>query len=108
MIKVFLYQLAKHSPETIFIVASDPVDVLTYVTWRLSNFPKEHIIGTGTMMDTARFRYLLSDKLGVAPTECSAYIIGEHGQENSGMLVLFPHLIFLLCNMYETCWIVGV
>ncbi|KAJ8737330.1 hypothetical protein PYW07_000601 [Mythimna separata] len=83
IVRAIVAPLAKHSPDAIFIVASDPVDVLTHVAWRLSGFPKSRIIGTGTLVDSARFQYLLSNKLGVAPEACSAYIIGEHGPKNS-------------------------
>lgn len=82
----FPHQLVKFSPNTIFIVASDPVDILSYVTWKLSGFPKHRIIGTGTMLDTARFRYLLSDKMGISPECCHGYIIGQHGV-NSGKII---------------------
>ncbi|KAH9644220.1 hypothetical protein HF086_008709 [Spodoptera exigua] len=71
--------LANYSPNAIFILASEPVDILCYVTWKLLGVPKNRIIGTGTLMDTARFRYLLSDKFGVSPDSCHAYIIGQHG-----------------------------
>ncbi|KAJ8737506.1 hypothetical protein PYW08_000101 [Mythimna loreyi] len=83
IVRAIVAPLAKHSPEAIFIVASDPVDVLTHVAWRLTGFPKQRIIGTGTLVDSARFQYLLSNKLGVAPESCNAYIIGEHGPKNS-------------------------
>lgn len=63
----------------IFLVATNPVDILTYVTWKFSGLPKERIIGSGTILDTARFRYLLGDYFAVDPRNVHAYIIGEHG-----------------------------
>ncbi|UHA75439.1 L-lactate dehydrogenase [Paenibacillus sp. 481] len=63
----------------IFIVATNPVDILAYATWKFSGLPKERVIGSGTILDSARFRYLLSEEFGVAPTSVHAYIIGEHG-----------------------------
>lgn len=63
----------------IFLVATNPVDILTYATWRFSGLPKERVIGSGTILDTARFRYLLGDYFNVAPNNVHAYIIGEHG-----------------------------
>lgn len=63
----------------IFLVASNPVDILSYATWKYSGLPKERVIGSGTILDSARFRYLLSEEFGVAPTSVHAYIIGEHG-----------------------------
>ena len=63
----------------IFLVATNPVDILTYATWKFSGLPKERVIGSGTILDTARFRYLLGEYFNVAPTNVHAYIIGEHG-----------------------------
>ncbi|NCU16919.1 L-lactate dehydrogenase [Pallidibacillus pasinlerensis] len=63
----------------IFLIATNPVDILAYATWRFSGLPKERVIGSGTILDSARFRYLLSQEFGVAPTSVHAYIIGEHG-----------------------------
>lgn len=63
----------------IFLVASNPVDILTYATWKFSGLPKNRVIGSGTILDTARFRYLLSEEFDVAPSSVHANIIGEHG-----------------------------
>ncbi|MRX72631.1 L-lactate dehydrogenase [Bacillus lacus] len=63
----------------IFIVATNPVDVLTYATWKYSGLPKERVIGSGTILDTARFRYLLGDYFQIDTRNVHAYIIGEHG-----------------------------
>ncbi|XP_063986637.1 L-lactate dehydrogenase [Diachasmimorpha longicaudata] len=77
--KGIIPQLVKYSPNCILLVVSNPVDILTYVTWKLSGFPKNRVIGSGTNLDSARFRFLLSQKLGVAPTSCHGWVIGEHG-----------------------------
>lgn len=63
----------------IFLVATNPVDILTYATWKFSGLPKERIIGSGTILDTARFRYLLGEYFQVDTRNVHAYIIGEHG-----------------------------
>lgn len=63
----------------IFIVATNPVDILTYATWKFSGLPHERVIGSGTILDTARFRYLLSEEFNIAPSSVHANIIGEHG-----------------------------
>ena len=63
----------------IFIIATNPVDIMTYITWKISNFPKERIIGTGTTLDSARLRYEIGDKLNINPKNVHAYVIGEHG-----------------------------
>src|SRR5579864_9805303 len=72
-------QVAKHNPEGILLVATNPVDVLTYAAGKLSGLPWERVIGSGTILDTARFRFLLSQHFGVDARSVHAYIIGEHG-----------------------------
>lgn len=57
--------LAKHSPEAILLIVSNPVDVLTYVAWKLSGFPSNRVIGSGTNLDSSRFRFLIADHLDV-------------------------------------------
>ncbi|MFD2671669.1 L-lactate dehydrogenase [Marinicrinis sediminis] len=63
----------------IFIVATNPVDILTYATWKFSGLPRERVIGSGTILDTARFRFLLGEYFQVDARNVHAYIIGEHG-----------------------------
>jgi L-lactate dehydrogenase len=63
----------------IFLVAANPVDILTYATWKFSGFPKNKVIGSGTSLDTARLRVALAKKLDVDPRDVSAFIMGEHG-----------------------------
>jgi len=72
-------QIARHNPDGIILVTTNPVDVLAYVAWKLSGLPAQRIIGSGTILDTARFRYLLSQHYGVDPRSVHALIIGEHG-----------------------------
>lgn len=63
----------------ILLITTNPVDVLSYVAWRMSGFPSKRVIGSGTVLDTARFRYLLSEYLDLDPRNVHAYIVGEHG-----------------------------
>lgn len=63
----------------IFLVATNPVDILAYATWRFSGLPSAQVIGSGTILDTARFRYSLGKYFEVAPTSVHTYVIGEHG-----------------------------
>jgi L-lactate dehydrogenase len=65
--------------DAILIVVTNPVDVLTYVAWQVSGLPPAQVIGSGTVLDTARFRYLLSQRFHVEPRSVHAFIIGEHG-----------------------------
>lgn len=72
-------QVALHNPNGIFLIATNPVDVLTYATWKLSGVASRRVIGSGTILDTARFRYALGQHFGVDARSVHAYIIGEHG-----------------------------
>jgi len=72
-------QAVKPNPNGILLIATNPVDVLTYAAWKLSGLPAERVIGSGTILDTARFRYLLSQHFAVDARSVHAYIIGEHG-----------------------------
>lgn len=72
-------QIARHNPRGILLVATNPVDVLTYAALKLSGLPPTRVLGSGTILDTARFRFLLSQHFGVDARSVHAYIIGEHG-----------------------------
>ncbi|MFH4973450.1 hypothetical protein AB6A40_000159 [Gnathostoma spinigerum] len=80
--KEMIPKIVKHSPSAVLVVVSNPVDVLTYVTWKVSGLPKERVFGSGTNLDSARFRFLLSQRLQIAPTSCHGWIIGEHGDSS--------------------------
>jgi len=68
-----------NNPQGILLIASNPVDILSYAAWKLSGLPAHRVIGSGTILDTARFRWLLSHHTGVDARSVHAYIIGEHG-----------------------------
>jgi len=72
-------EIAENNPHGILLIATNPVDVLTYSAWKLSGLPAERVIGSGTILDTSRFRYLLSQHFGVDARSVHAFIIGEHG-----------------------------
>ena len=72
-------QVVRYAPDTILLIATNPVDSLTYAAWRLSGFPARRVIGAGTILDTARLRYLLGARFDVDPRSVHAYIVGEHG-----------------------------
>ncbi|XP_022915805.1 L-lactate dehydrogenase [Onthophagus taurus] len=82
VMKSIIPKLVQYSPDTILLIVSNPVDILTYIAWKLSGLPKERVIGSGTNLDSSRFRFLLSQKLGVAPISCHGWIIGEHGDSS--------------------------
>lgn len=72
-------QIVRCNRDAILLVVANPVDILTYVTLKLSGFPASRVIGSGTVLDTARFKYLLGEHLEVDPRNIHAFIIGEHG-----------------------------
>ena len=71
--------MVRRNPDGILLIATNPVDVLTQVSQKLSGMPVNRVIGSGTILDTARFRHLLGKHFGVEPRSVHAYIIGEHG-----------------------------
>ena len=66
----------------VFVVASNPVDIMTYVVQKVSGLPTGRVIGSGTMLDTARLRYLLGERMKVSPKNTHAYVMGEHGDSS--------------------------
>ena len=66
----------------VIIVASNPVDIMTYVVWKTSGLPKNKVIGSGTVLDTARLRYLMADYFKISSKNIHAYIMGEHGDSS--------------------------
>jgi L-lactate dehydrogenase len=100
LFKQIIPQLVKHSPNTTLLVISNPVDALTYVAYKLSGLPPNRVIGSGTNLDSSRFRGLLADRLDVNAQNVHGYIVGEHGDSSvplwSGVSVggipLIPYL----------------
>jgi L-lactate dehydrogenase len=72
-------QVLTHAPDAILLIASNPVDVMTGITVRLTGLPAHRVIGSGTILDTARFRVLLGQHLRIDPRSIHAYVLGEHG-----------------------------
>jgi L-lactate dehydrogenase len=72
-------EVVRHNPDGIILVATNPVDILTYVSLKESGLPKAKVIGSGTILDTSRFRFLLGQYYGVDARSVHAYIVGEHG-----------------------------
>jgi L-lactate dehydrogenase len=72
-------KVVQHNPNAILLIATNPVDVLTYATLKLSGLPAQRVIGSGTTRDTARFRYLLGEHFHVDARSVHGFIIGEHG-----------------------------
>ena len=77
--KTIIPQIAKRNYQGILLVVANPVDVLTYAALKLSGLPENRVIGSGTVLDTARFREILGEHLGVDSRSVHAFIVGEHG-----------------------------
>jgi len=94
------HKIIKYTSEAIILMVTNPLDVLTYVAYRASGLPANQVFGTGTALDSSRFRYLLAQSLGVAAESVGAYLIGEHGDSSvpvyshanimGGKLAVFP------------------
>ncbi|XP_018335398.1 L-lactate dehydrogenase-like [Agrilus planipennis] len=82
IMKQIIPQLVKYSPNTILLIVSNPVDILTHIAWKISGLPKTRVIGSGTNLDSSRYRFLMSERLGIAPACCHGWIIGEHGDSS--------------------------
>lgn len=72
-------EVLRYNKDGILLVATNPVDIMSYFTWKKSGWPVQRVIGSGTLLDTARFRYLIGNKLTIDPRSVHAHIIGEHG-----------------------------
>ncbi len=72
-------EVLKVNSHGILLIASNPVDIMSYFSWKKSQWPVNRVIGSGTLLDSARFRYLIGDKLDIDPRSVHAHIIGEHG-----------------------------
>lgn len=77
--KVMIPEIVRYNPHAVLLVVSNPVDVLSYITYKLSGFPKERVIGSGTVLDTSRLRFGLSRHFDVDIRNIHTYIMGEHG-----------------------------
>ena len=79
ILKSIIEPIVESGFKGIFVVSANPVDILTTLTQKLSGFPKNRVIGTGTSLDTARFKIALAKKVGVTVRDVNAYVLGEHG-----------------------------
>lgn len=89
IVKSVTENILKYSPNTIIIVVSNPMDTMNYLTLKTSGLPKNRIIGMGGALDSARFKYYLSQELGCSPADLNAVVIGGHG--DTTMIPLIDH-----------------
>ena len=80
--KSIIPQIVKHAPDAIYIIVSNPVDILTYVFHKVSGLPESHIIGSGTILDTARLRARIAEYYNINQQNVHAYVFGEHGDSS--------------------------
>jgi L-lactate dehydrogenase len=79
IMKQIIPEITKYNKKCILLVVTNPLDVMTYAALKLFGFPKNRVLGSGTVLNTARLRYLLGEYLQVDPRNVHAYVIGEHG-----------------------------
>src|SRR6188768_879031 len=89
IVKGVTENILKYSPNTIIIVVSNPMDTMNYLTFKTSGLPKNRILGMGGALDSARFKYYLSQELGCSPADLNAVVIGGHG--DTTMIPLINH-----------------
>jgi len=86
ILKSLVLKVARYNPQGILLIASNPVDVLTYAAWKWSGLQPNRVIGSGTSLDTSRFRRRLAEHYGVASDNVHAYVIGEHGESQVAVI----------------------
>lgn len=79
IMRAIIPQIIAVNRDAVLVIASNPVDIMTYLAVQMAGLPPGRVLGSGTMLDTARFRYLLGEHYGVDPRSVHAYIVGEHG-----------------------------
>ena len=86
MVKDVVTEIARQRPTGVLVVATNPVDVLTYAAWKWSGLPAGRVIGSGTVLDSSRFRRRVGERYGIATENVHAYVVGEHGDSQVALL----------------------
>lgn len=109
LFETMIPEIQKYAPSAINLIVSNPVDILSYATWKFSKKKATKVIGSGTVLDSSRFKYLLGKHCKVDPRNVHAYILGEHGDTEvpiwSKAMIGGGSLIDYCpaCNNYKTC-----
>jgi L-lactate dehydrogenase len=82
IIKSVMPQAVKYAPDAIYVVVSNPVDIITYTILKVTGLPESRVFGSGTLLDTSRLREALAQKVGISPKNVHAYVFGEHGDSS--------------------------
>ncbi len=98
-------QIVAHNREAILLVVTNPVDLLTYYTWKKSGLPAARVIGSGTVLDTARLKAMIGQRLSVDPRNVHSFIIGEHGDSE---VPVFSSANISGINLDDFCRIAGI
>ncbi len=94
LIREIVHKLYIYAPHAILIIVSNPVDVLTHIAYKEALYPRERLISSGTLVDTARFMKIVSKKVGIDPKNINGYILGEHGKGST-----LPWSICNICGL---------
>ena len=107
ILHLILEEIEKYEKNAILLIVTNPVDVLTTLASQHSQIPPERVIGSGTVLDTARFRYILSQRCGISANSIHAYVVGEHGDSEvplfSSASIAGSPLSLLCKNCIGTC-----
>uniref|UniRef100_A0A4X2LJE0 L-lactate dehydrogenase n=1 Tax=Vombatus ursinus TaxID=29139 RepID=A0A4X2LJE0_VOMUR len=103
--KFIIPNIVKYSPNCKLIIASNPVDILTYVAWKLSGFPQNHVIGSGCILDSAHFHYLMEEELIVHSSSCPGWVLGEHGDSSVSVMHPIPTMIKGLHGIFKNVFL---
>lgn len=99
ILKQITPNIVKYAPDAIYIIVSNPVDVMTYVFHKISGVPEEHIIGSGTVLDTVRLQTELAKEFHISPKNVHAHVYGEHGDSS-----FVPWSLATISNNHVSCY----
>ncbi|ARU47576.1 lactate/malate family dehydrogenase [Sulfurospirillum diekertiae] len=94
LIKTIVHELHTYAPNAILIMVTNPVDILTHIAFKEGLYPRERLISAGTLVDTARFMKIVSQKVGIDPKNINGYVLGEHGKGST-----LPWSICNICGL---------
>ena len=82
IIRSVMPHIVSAAPDAVYVVVSNPVDILTYAILQCTDLPASRVIGSGTLLDSSRLRSIVADRVGVVPQNVHAYVFGEHGDSS--------------------------
>ncbi len=103
IMREIIYSIMEYNTSAILLIVTNPVDIMSFAAWKNSDLPHSMVIGSGTVLDTSRFRHLLSVRCGIDPRNVHAYVIGEHGDSEFPLWSTANIGGILLENFCENC-----